>query len=166
MERTHVPLKSLTENDLITEEEITAIFRAAQLDLDRYHRFGPRKAREKNPYSGFGDMLRCYYHTGARTDELASCEVGDVLFRTHQVVLGKHKRSRTQRTPTIRNITLNAEALEIFERLCKGKEKTDKVFMNSDSRLESASATVPFRAGEGNRGCGRDREDQGPHHHL
>lgn len=134
VERTHVPLKALTEDDLITEEEIAAVFGAAQLDLDRYHRFGPKKPRETNPYSGFADMLKCYYHTGARTDELASCEVGDVLFRTQQVVLGKHKRSRTQRTPTIRNITLNAEALEVFERLCKGKENTDKVFLNSDNR--------------------------------
>lgn len=134
VERTHVPRKALTEDDMITEEEIAAIFAAAQLDLDRYHRLGPKKPREKNPYSGFVDMLKCYYHTGARTDELASCEVGDLLFRTHQVVLGKHKRSRTQRTPTIRNITLNAEALEIFERLCKGKEKGDKVFLNSDNR--------------------------------
>ena len=29
--------------------------------------------------SGFGDMLRCYYHTGARTGELAACRAGDFI---------------------------------------------------------------------------------------
>jgi len=79
-------------------------------------------------------MLKCYYHTGARTDELASCEVGDFLPRTSQVILGKHKRSRTQRQPTIRHITLNAEALAIFKTHCEGKGPTDKVFLNEEGR--------------------------------
>lgn len=144
VERTHVPLKTLTEDSLITEKEIAAVFAAAQLDLDRYHSFGPRKPREQNPYSEFADMLKCYYHTGARTHELAQCEVGDVLFRTGQVVLGKHKRSRTQRTPSVRHITLNAETLAIFERLCQGKHPTDKVFANSDRRHWRQRA-LPYR---------------------
>lgn len=134
VERTYVPPKHLTEDDLITEKEIEALFAAALLDLDEFHRFGPKTPRSHNPYAGFADLLKCYFHTGARTGELAACEVGDVLFKTGQVILGKHKRSRTQRTPTLRHITLNAEALAIFKRHCAGKEKTDKVFVNSDNR--------------------------------
>jgi integrase len=139
VERTYVPPKVLTEDDLITDEEIEALFAAALIDLDQFHRFGPKTPRTKNPYSGFADLLRCYYHTGARTGELAVCEVGDVLFQTGQVILGKHKRSKTQRTPTIRHITLNAEAMAIFKTHCKGKDKTEKVFLNSDLRPWSGS---------------------------
>jgi integrase len=119
VERTFVPPKTLTENDLITDEEIEALFKAAMIDLDQFHRFGPKTPRTENPYSGFADLLKCYYHTGARTGELAACEVNDVLFRTGQVILGKHKRSRTQRTPTIRHITLNPDALAIFRKHCE-----------------------------------------------
>ena len=139
VERTYVPPKVLTEDDLITDKEIEALFAAAVIDLDQFHRFGPKASRTENPYSGFADLLKCYYHTGARTGELAACEVGDVLFRTGQVILGKHKRSKTQRTPTIRHITLNAEALAIFKNHCDGKQKTDKVFLNSDRRPWSGS---------------------------
>jgi integrase len=61
------------------------------------------------------------------------------LLRTRQVVLGKHKRSETQREPTLRHITLNVEAREIFRRRCQGREKTEPVFVNSDGRPWSAS---------------------------
>jgi len=134
VERTYVPPKVLTEDDLITDKEVEALFAAALVDLDQFHRFGPKTPRTKNPYSDFADLLKCYYHTGARTGEMAACEVGDVLFRTGQVILGKHKRSKTQRTPTIQHITLNAEAVAIFEKHCDGKQSTDKVFLNSDRR--------------------------------
>ena len=136
VERVYVPPKTLTEADLITDEEIKALFAAAEVDLDTYHRFGPKSPRPagQNPYRAFADMLRCYYRTGARTDELVQCRVGDVLFRTSQVVLGKHKRSKTQRAPTVRHITLAPEALAIFRRHCSGKQQTDHVFLNSDNK--------------------------------
>jgi integrase len=79
-------------------------------------------------------MLRCYHATGARTDELAQCRLADLLDRTSQVVLGNHKRSKTQKTPTLRHITLNAEALAIFKALSVGKEPTEHVFLNSDGK--------------------------------
>jgi integrase len=139
VERVYVPPKALTEHDLLTEAEITALLAAAEVDLDQFHRFGVKTPRVENPYRGFADLLRCYYHTGARTGELAVCEVGDVLFRTGQVILGKHKRSRTQRAPTIRHITLNEEALAIFRKHCEGKQPTEKVFLNSDRRPWSGS---------------------------
>ncbi len=136
VERVYVPPKTLTEADLITDDEIRALFAAAEIDLDTFHRFGPKVPRpsDRNPYRGFADMLRCYYRTGARTDELAQCRVADVLFRTSQVILGKHKRSKTQRNPTIRHITLDPEALAIFERDCAGKQPTDHVFTTSDGK--------------------------------
>lgn len=136
VERVYVPPKALTESDLITDEEIKAVFAAAEIDLDTFHRFGPKHPRPhgENPYRSFADMLRCYHATGARTDELAQCRVGDFLRETRQVILGKHKRSKKQRTPPLRNITLNPEAFTIFERLCSDKEKTDHVFANSDGK--------------------------------
>jgi integrase len=136
VERVFVPPKTVTENDLISDQEIKTLFDAAEIDLDAFHRFGPKTPRpaEKNPYRSFSLMLHCYYLTGARTDELAQCRVDDVLRRTSQVILGKHKRSKTQRTPTIRHITLNAEALAIFTKQCADKQKTQYVFGNSDGK--------------------------------
>lgn len=136
VERVYIPPKALTENDLITDDEIKALFAAAEIDLDTFHRFGPKNPRpiNENPYRSFADILRCYHATGARTHELAQCQVADVLFGTKQVILGKHKRSKSQRTPTLRHITLNPEALAIFEKHCAGKEPTDHVFFNSDGK--------------------------------
>lgn len=129
-----MPKKVLTEDDLITDDEITTVFAAAKIDLDSFHRFGPKVVREQNPYEDFAEMLKCYYHTGARTGELRRVEVGDVLFRTKQVVLGKHKTSKTQRVQRIRRITLNDAAMEIFDGFCAGKNKQDQVFTTSDKK--------------------------------
>jgi integrase len=136
VEQPYVPPKLLTEDKLMTKAEREALFAAAEIDLDTLHRFGQKTSREgeANPYRAFADMLRCYHATGARTDELVQCRVEDVQFRTGQVVLGKHKRSKTQREPTIRNITLNSEALAIFKRLCDGKKPSDFVFLHSDRK--------------------------------
>ena len=51
VERVFVSPKTLTENDLITDEEIRR-FAGAEIDLDTYHRFGPKTPRpvEHNPY--------------------------------------------------------------------------------------------------------------------
>ena len=151
VERTHVPQKALNENDLIRPKEVEAVFAAAEMDLDQFRRFGLEDTLERNGvdgcrraevYSNFADMLRCYYHTGARTGELVSCEVGDLLERTRQVVLGKHKRSRTQTNPTIRHITLNDVAFAIFQRNCEGKDLSERVFLNSDGKPWSARGTA------------------------
>jgi site-specific recombinase XerD len=144
VERTHVPLKPLTEDDLITDQEVQAIFNAAALDPDQFRRHGLTKTaalrgidrlqRTDGQVGCFSDLLRCYHATGARTDELASCLVEDILFRTRQVVLGKHKRSRTQKCSTLRQVTLNNEALAVFVRHCEGKQSTERVFLNNDGR--------------------------------
>jgi integrase len=140
VERTHVPRKALTEGDLITREEVAAVFACGEIGLDQFRRHGLMKTAELRGAGGlersgdFTELLKCFYHTGARTDELASCEAGDFLPRTSQVVLGRHKRSRTQRQPTVRHITLNPEALAIFQRHCEGRRPEDKLFLNEDGR--------------------------------
>lgn len=134
VERTRVPHRALTEDDLITDGEVHALFEAAKVDLDGFHAFGPKGRRDRNPYEGFSDMLRCYYHTGARTGELAQVTVNDLLKKTRQIVLGSHKTSRTQRTPQIRRITLNEEAMDIVLRQGKGKSGDDRIFTNSDGK--------------------------------
>ncbi len=48
VERVYVPPKALAENDLSTDDEIKALFVAAEIDLDKFHRFGPKTARPSN----------------------------------------------------------------------------------------------------------------------
>lgn len=142
VERTHVPQKALTEESLLSDGEVKAIFAAAPLDPEQFRRHGLARTiartrldhlrRTEGLAGGFADLLRCYYLTGARTDELASCRVEDVLFGTKQVVLGKHKRSRTQKRSSVRQVTLNDEAFAVFRRHCVGKQQMDHVFLNKD----------------------------------
>jgi integrase len=140
VERTHVPLGALRENHLLTPAEIESLFFCGALDLHQFRGFGLKSTLARTgiddlKQSGdFTELLKCYYHTGARTDELISCDVGDVLTRTRQIILGRHKRSMTQRMPTIRHITLNDEAFEILLSRCAGKQPTDKLFLNENNR--------------------------------
>jgi integrase len=134
VEPIQIPHKVLTEDDLIMQEEVQTLFAAARIDLDSFHAFGPKTPREHNPYEDFEEMLQAYYHTGARTSELSNVLVGDVLTRTKQVVLGQHKTSKTQRSPKVRRITLNDDAMGILERHCAGKSKKDHVFTTSDGK--------------------------------
>lgn len=85
-------------------ERSTALFKHADDDLGRIRgengRYRQRKQKEfrneaANPYSGFKDILKVYYHTGARTSELARVRARDVLQRTCQVVLGRATRFKT-----------------------------------------------------------------------
>jgi integrase len=144
VERTQVPNKPLSEDDLLTDHQVEALFKAAALEPDQFRRHGLKKTVTKKGLDGlrrtdgrvgcFADMLRCYHATGARTDELASCRVEDVLFNTKQVILGKHKRSRTEKLKTLRQVTLNEETLEIFARQCEGKQPSEPVFTNKEGR--------------------------------
>lgn len=134
MERVFIPRKVLTEDKLITDEEIQILFKAARIELDHFHRFGPGQPRDENPYEGFSEMLQAYYHTGAPTGELLTVRVGDVLSPTQQVVLGKHKTSKTQREQYVRRLTPNDDAMAIFERHCAGKGNEDRVFTTSDGK--------------------------------
>lgn len=144
VEPPRVPRSVLTEDDLIRDDEIDTLFKAAEVDLDAFHSFGPKHQRERNPYKDFADMLRCYQHTGARTGELAKVEVADFQPRTRQVVLGNHKTSKSQRDPLPRGITLNDEAMAVFDAQCSGKNKKDRVFTTSDGK-PWATRSLPAR---------------------
>jgi integrase len=137
MPKIQPPIKELTEDELVTEAEIELLFKWADADLGkvrgengRYRQRMPKEYRvgKENPYRGFEDLLRVYHHTGARTSELSYIQVRNLLRRTKQVVLGKHKRSNTEAEKTTRRITLNDAAFAIFERHCHGKSSDDYVF--------------------------------------
>jgi integrase len=145
MPKVSTPQKELTEADLLTEVEIKQLFKKADADLakvradnGRYRTRATKEYRkgESNPYRQFMDLLHCYYHTGARTSELALIRVRNVLRRTKQVVLGQHKRSETlsEEHKTTRRITLNDESFAIFERYCKDKSAEDYVFTQTSGR--------------------------------
>jgi integrase len=125
---------------LVTDEERETLFFCAALDPDQFRRHGLKHTVQRNGISGlrragdFAELLRCYWHTGARTDELLTAEVGDLLRGTRQLVLGKHKRSKSTRLPIKRLITLNPEAFDILVRHCAGKAKTNKLFTNANGR--------------------------------
>jgi integrase len=140
VERTDVPSEPLTGDDLLRPAEVEALIDCAAIDPNQFRRHGLAAtvarvgAAGLRRTSGFGDLLRCYYHTGARTGELAAVRVGDVLRATRQVVLGRHKRSRTQKAKTVRHMVLNAEAFGVFDRLCAGRGVEERVFVRDGGR--------------------------------
>ena len=79
----------------------------------------------------FADMIRVYHGTGARTSELALARVGQFSARSRQIVLGKHKRSKTTAKPTVRHINVSDEVLAILERRCAGRGPDDFIFMTA-----------------------------------
>lgn len=136
VERWKAPPNELHEDELPTVDEIKALMQWADTDLApvyengkwRQRRPEERRTGEDNPYRGFQDLLKMYYHTGARTSELAACNVHDVTHGSRQIVLGKHKRSQTMRDAVSRRLTLNDEAHAIVKRWCRGKKPDDPVF--------------------------------------
>jgi integrase len=155
------PTTVLSDHDLLTAEEIEALLRFADADLApvienrklRRRRPDEYRAEGENPYIGFQELLRCYWLTGARTSELASCRVRDFIRSSHQLVLGRHKRSRTMKEATTRRITLNDEAYAIVVRHCQGKQPDDFIFTDFKGRpwtrttLDYRFAAVRERAG-------------------
>lgn len=138
VERYKVPLNELHEDELPTRDEVDAIFKWADTDIGQIYEKGrwrarrPEERREgaENPYRGFNDLLRIYYHTGARTSELADCDVRDCIHGSKQIVLGSHKRSKTLRDAVSRRITLNPEAYAIVKRACQGRGAQEPIFLN------------------------------------
>ena len=140
--RGYVAPKDLSEVDLPTDAEIEILHRWAPVDLSKTR-------GEDGKYHGqvahwkvtcpegevLADLLRMYDATGARTAELCHLVAGDFMPRTHQLCLGKHKGSRTQATPTVRNIQLDDAAYEIVARHTRGKDKNQPLFSHVDGRL-------------------------------
>ena len=125
--------KPLLEFDLPTDAEVKALLAHA----DGFMR----------------EMIVMYHHTGCRTHELIEAMVGDFQAASRTIVLGKHKRSRTQREPIPRTITLNADAYAVLERRCQGRSPDALVFMNGNGnpydrrKIAQRFATVRRKAG-------------------
>lgn len=144
------PPEPMLEDELPTRDEVAALFKWADADLgvvrEKVKVPGRRgrtlRAREpheyrpkgENPYEGLEDMLRVYWHTGARTGELAACTVSDFVRSARQIVLGRHKRARTMKESAARRITLNPEAFAILERRCQGRKGSDPIFTDFKGR--------------------------------
>ncbi len=136
VEPVRLPPTALTEDDLLTDEEVKALLNYADADLSSYgtgrgarrrepHEYRPGHA---NPWRGFGELLRCYHATGARTSELLTVRVADFQPRSRQIVLRSHKRSKTLKVPMPRAIALNDEAFAIVQRRCDGRANGEPVF--------------------------------------
>jgi integrase len=138
VERTKVPAKALTEADLLLDAEVDAILEAATFDVDQFRRWGIEKHIAKHGRTGmrpckdtFADMIRVYHATGARTSELAVSRVRQFSERSRQIVLGKHKRSNTEKVATVRHINLSDEAMTILQRLCADRQPDEFIFMTA-----------------------------------
>jgi integrase len=97
--------KPLLESELPADSEVKALLASA----DAFMR----------------DIIAMYYNTGCRTHELIEARVADFQAASRTIVLGKHKRSRTQRETVPRTITLNAYA--ILEVRCQGRDPNDHI---------------------------------------
>jgi integrase len=107
----------------------------------------------ENPYAGFEEVLRVYWHTGARTGELAACTASDFVRSARQIVLGRHKRAKTMKDAIPRRITLNGEAFSILEKWCRSKRGDEPIFTDPKGRgwtrmrLDERFVKVRKRAG-------------------
>jgi integrase len=162
VEAVMVPVEPLHEADLMTDSEVNTIFHWADADLTpiclksqfRKRRQEEYRTGEENPWRGFEDMLRCYHATGARTHELAACQVGDFQPRSRQLVLGSHKRSKSLKQHETRQIALNDTAYTIVERLCHGRDRGSPLFTQpvhgrqpyADRRWDRISHARRFRS--------------------
>jgi integrase len=138
--RGFVQPKDLTEADLPTDEEIEILFRWAAVEPSKLPA-GTGRWRRRLPDEyvtaesrTFADLLRTYHATGARTSELCEARVRDFMPRTKQICLGKHKRTRTQHNPAVRNIQADDDLMEIIVRNAHDKQPDDPLFTHRDSR--------------------------------
>lgn len=139
--RGRVPVRDLSEADLPTPAEVDAIFRWSTVATSKV-RAGTGRWRKRRPdeyYDApeartFGDMVKVYHATGARTGELCELTVRDFMPSTRQLCLGKHKRSGTQANATVRNIQLGDEALAVVLRNVADKAPSTPLFARSDGK--------------------------------
>jgi integrase len=127
---------ALTEDELLTDAEVKALFDYADADLSAYgtgrgaRRRKPHEYRQghANPWLGFRELLCCYHATGARTSELLDASVTDFQPRSRQIVLGSHKRAGTLKVPIPRAIALNDETFAIIQRRCENRPGCEPIF--------------------------------------
>ena len=134
-----VPLLIPTEDSLIADDEHCRLLEWADTDTDpirdaktgrlRSREPGERRTGADNPKIGFGDMLRVYHATGARTGELAKVRVENFHRRQRQLVLAEHKQQSIADVGRPRVIALVGDALEIVSSLCEGRKPSDPIFL-------------------------------------
>jgi len=140
LSRGFVQAKDLSETELPTDQEVEILLRWATVEPSLVRagtgRWRPRDSDESTTAESrvFADLIRCYYGTGARTSELCLARVRDFMPRTGQVILGKHKRTRTQSTPTVRTIQVDEALAEVMRRNSAGKGPDEPLFTHSDDR--------------------------------
>jgi len=98
------------------------------------HSFSRKICFFVGPISLISGLLLSYYHTGARTSELADAVVKDFQVRSRKLVLKNHKRSRTMNEPEVRKIVLNDEAFSILQLNCRGKGPNDPIFARRNGK--------------------------------
>ncbi len=134
LSRGFIQAKDLSEADLPTDEEIAILLKWSAVEPSQIRAgtgsWRPRTAAEQaTPDSRvFADLIRCYHSTGARTSELCLVRVRDFMPRTRQLILGKHKRSRTQANPTVRTIQVDVELADVLRCNCRGKQSDAPLF--------------------------------------
>lgn len=140
IERHKNPPAPLLEAELPTKEEIASLMEHADDDLavvmekNKYRTRRPDEFRAEHEYKGFRDLLTVYHQTGARTSELADALVGEFVKSAGQIVLGKHKRSKTQKESAARRITLSGESLAIVRQLCEVRKSDEPIFTDQKGR--------------------------------
>lgn len=136
------PDDSLSEAELVGPDELEALLKWADADLATVRENGTIRSRrpeeyrqeEANPYRGFRELLEVYWHTGARTSELAKARVGDFMRHSGMIVLRTHKRQMTMKNPVSRRIQLTGRALAIVEQRCEGRKANDPIFTDPKGR--------------------------------
>lgn len=104
LEHIRIEPKPILEGDLPSDDEVKRLFAKAE--------------------GVMLDLLTLYHATGARTSEILDALVGDFQRQSRTIVLGRHKRSHTMRSPIPRTITLNEDAYAVLVRLAHGKPDT------------------------------------------
>jgi integrase len=136
LKRPHVPIKDLTEADLITDVEHHLL---VTYSADRHHEW-------HGTDNTVQDIIKLMHHCGPRTSEPLEANVRDFNRRTRQLTLGNHKRSQTQQNTALRQLTLNDEAFAIVAKHCADKGPNDPIFTTSTgSRWSVNRINLRFR---------------------
>ncbi len=139
MKKTSVTRKTLNEDDLLTTDDISALFFAATIDTDQFRKVGIEKFIEifgkenlKKAKHNFCDLIKLYCNTGARTGELVNLKFDDFNKISQTLTLKDHKTAKS--TGETRVIYLNEEAFAILCELCTRKRKGDWLFCRANGK--------------------------------
>ncbi len=125
----------ITQEDLITKEELDLILRVAGCNLSPIKSASGQwttptldQVKPDDDYMVFLDLVKCYRDTGSRPGELITATVGEFDFANKQLIKTRHKRMNTQSKYRPRTIILLGDSFSIIENRCKNKSKNDLIF--------------------------------------